>query len=138
MFSCRRATNNGKIDGNWRIETMEDVATGRGVASGEFFFLAIQLEMAQFREESAAGGPQLNALISYTKGADEIGMEFPEGAAGNYNSYLETFRMPSRNVTFRILKLDCSKLVLEKPDDNLPMLPLRDVIILPMSIIPTV
>ncbi len=28
MFSCRRATNNGKIDGNWRIETMEDVATG--------------------------------------------------------------------------------------------------------------
>ena len=113
MFSCRRATNNGKIDGNWRIETMEDVATGE-VSHPVNFFLAIQLEMAQFREESAAGGPQLNALISYTKGADEIGMEFPEGA-GNYNSYLETFRMPSRNVTFRILKLDCSKLVLESP-----------------------
>ncbi len=113
MFPCRRATNNGKIDGNWRIETMEDVATGE-VSHPVNFFLAIQLEMAQFREESAAGGPQLNALISYTKGADEIGMEFPEGA-GNYNSYLETFRMPSRNVTFRILKLDCSKLVLESP-----------------------
>lgn len=113
LFSCRRVTHNGKIDGNWRIETMEDIATGQ-VEHPVNYFLAIQLEMAQFREESAAGGPQLNALISYKKGDDVIGMDFPD-KVGNTPANLAVFRIPSTNVTFKILQLDRSKLVLESP-----------------------
>lgn len=113
--SCRRVSHNGEIDGHWRIEWMENKATGE-VTRPVNYFICIQLEMAQFREENLlnGSGSLINALISYRKGDDHIGMSFPtQPGNGNKDEWLAQFGIPGHEVDFKILKLNCKTLDLE-------------------------
>lgn len=73
--SCRRTSDNGKIDGLWRIDTIEYFEPGQTPSTihPEGFLIAVQLELLQLDNQN----PVATAIISYSKGDKSIGLDFP-------------------------------------------------------------
>ena len=112
---CRRVTNNGKLDGNWRIVTIEDLETGSvadvAYVGGDSRFIDIQLEIFQLR--SYGSRPLLvTGEMRYEKGGSEVGVTFQKAAT---LSSLEYFGIPEREVVMKIEQLDSKMLKLRTP-----------------------
>lgn len=105
-FSCRRASDNGKLDGYWKIYEIYYIADGTTV-SPESRFLAIQLELIQL--ESHDGASNLTGILSYSKGADSFSVDF---ATNPSPQQLFEFGFSSPQSVVHIDKADGKKLVL--------------------------
>jgi len=73
--ACRRASDNGLIDGLWRIDSIEYNEPGQQTETvrPDGHFIAIQLELLQLDNYN----PVATAIISYDKDASTIGLDFP-------------------------------------------------------------
>lgn len=107
--SCRRASHNGKLDGQWRITQIERVAE-QTTDIPDRLFININLELVQLVRN---GGSQVTGEISYSKGGDTLGMEFPSNPSA---ATLRNYGIYSNPVTFDVAKLDRKTLVLESPE----------------------
>ena len=118
LGSCRRTTDNGKIDGQWQIREIYHIADGTTV-NPETRMICVQLELMQLGNPSWS--PTLTGVIDYHKGDSQIGVDFrynpsddllalfgfspteaPAGATGKY-------------CLLQIEKLDSKHLVLRSP-----------------------
>ena len=70
--SCRRMSDNSKIDGYWKIKEIQ--YDDGSVVNPTQKFIAIQLELLQLQDPLCTSA--LTAVISYHKGDDEIGVDF--------------------------------------------------------------
>lgn len=73
LGSCRRTTNNGKIDGFWKITEIYYTADGKTVHP-ERRMIAVQLELMQL--QNAGYTATLTGVIHYHKGDPTIGVDF--------------------------------------------------------------
>lgn len=107
QFSCRRASDNGKIDGNWKIYDIYYTDDGTSY-SPENEFIAIQLELIQLR-----GGPiQTTGVISYDKGDDEMYVDFRSNPKPEQ---LKPYGFSDAQSVVHIDKADGKRLVLTTP-----------------------
>lgn len=105
LSACRRATHNGKIDGNWRITEIHNNITGSSTTP-ENLFMAVQLELVQFRGRPGI----LTGHLLYSKGDAKMGIEFPDNPS---SAALEAYGLFENPVTFDIIQLDSKSLVLK-------------------------
>ena len=66
--SCRRASDNGKIDGFWRIDEINYKASGETVCPSGLF-IAVNLELLQLDDPAV----KHTGIISYHKGDSRLG-----------------------------------------------------------------
>ena len=106
---CRRASHNGKLDGFWRVETVEylNAASGDSVAHPQNRFICIDLELFQLQEH---GGIQATGVMDYSKGKHLLKVDFPYFEAGG-SPLLERFGIMENPVTF-LVSASGEKLVL--------------------------
>ncbi|MDE7180404.1 MAG: lipocalin-like domain-containing protein [Muribaculaceae bacterium] len=71
--ACRRASDNGKIDGFWKITEIR-YTTDNSVVNPPNRYIGIQLELLQLNMGSP--GPELTAVLNYHKGDAQIGADF--------------------------------------------------------------
>lgn len=73
--ACRRASDNGLIDGLWRIDQIDYFEQGQQPSTihPEGFFIAIQLEILQLDNPN----PVATSIMSYDKDKRTLGLEFP-------------------------------------------------------------
>lgn len=73
--ACRRASDNGLIDGLWRIDQIDYFEQGQQPSTiyPRGFFIAIQLELLQLDNYN----PVATAIISYDKDKKTLGLDFP-------------------------------------------------------------
>ena len=91
--SCRRASHNGAIDGNWKILTIETLATGEVEdLSGVNRFIAINLELMQLRGVSLLTGdfPNTDVKALSVYGIDENPVTFTVEKANSNRLQLRT------------------------------------------------
>lgn len=107
--ACRRASDNGKIDGYWKIQEIYYIADGYSVYP-QNLFIAIQLELFQLQKPDPTAA--LTGVLTYEKGSDEISVDFR-----NNPSYeqLVNFGLSSPQTVLHIDKADGKHLVLTSP-----------------------
>ena len=118
---CRRATDNGDIDGYWKVLSI-DVTDGDGnttdILPEKGLFIAIQLELFQLYPVTAdydntdAAYVAMTGKISYNEGARTLGVSF----RGNPSTAdLMKYGIPENPVTFTVDRADSDYLVLRTP-----------------------
>lgn len=116
LAGCRRASDNGKIDGMWQIREIEYFADGSTVYP-ENRFISIQLELIQLRAPSAG----LTGVLTYQKNDTKIGVDFrsnPSDATLALFGFGNTGGISSeknRFCTLLIERVDSKHLVLRSP-----------------------
>ena len=106
---CRRASDNGKIDGYWKIQEILYTAEGV-VVNPENEFIAIQLELLQLQNPEPT--PALTGILSYSKGADQMSVEFPNNPT---EQQLAAFGFSGTHTTLHIDHVDGKRMVLTSP-----------------------
>ena len=103
--SCRRASHNGAIDGNWKILTIETLATGEVTDySRSQVFIAINLELMQLRSGTFGS---YTGIIDYDKGDHRLAVEFPDI---NGADQLRPYGIDENPVVFTVEKANSKRL----------------------------
>lgn len=112
--SCRRASDNGLLDGLWRIDHIDYFpADGpESTADPSGFLIAIQLELLQLDNQN----PVATAIMSYSKDERTIGLRFPENPEPEL---LRKFGIMDNPCVLKIVSLSSSSLVLESPSSRI-------------------
>lgn len=74
LAGCRRVSDNGRLDGLWKIREIEYTADGATVCPANLFF-GVQLEL--FQCQSPTPRRDLTGILHYHKGSDSFTVEFP-------------------------------------------------------------
>lgn len=109
--SCRRTSHNGKIDGFWRVETVEylDQTTPDPDPAEHDMFIMVNLELFQLGMPT----PVLTGIMSYHKGDDKVAVDFAQPMSeARRNEIFALYGIPSTQTVFEIEKLDSKRLVL--------------------------
>lgn len=115
---CRKRSPNGKLDGQWQVQTVEVRATSEVTEPYPKLYYAMNLHVVSLRGSTSATGN-----MHYSKDEGEVTMDFPylgdkvEGPSKPLAPY-GIYRNP---VTFRVLKLTGSQLVLESEESVVTM-----------------
>lgn len=112
---CRRASDNGAIDGYWRVVGIEDLTTGEELDPGTGRFMAIQLELMQLTSTAGEFGYRITGVITYDEDNELLSVDFRNNAAA---SSLELFGITQNPVTFRVVRASGRTLML-RTDDRL-------------------
>ena len=109
VFSnCRRATDNGKIDGFWRIYEIQYLDDNSVVTPEYDEYIAIQLELIQLQ---SPGHSNYTGVITYNKGDEQMGVNFPNLS----DAHLYPYGFTGPESTVRIERADSKHLVLRTP-----------------------
>lgn len=107
---CRRVSHNGKLDGNWRVETVELFKESGMVKQDSLFhpedrYIAFQLELVQIRPNLHTG------IITYDDKSGQLSMEFPKEPSSLPKVFLD-YGICENPVTFTV-EADSKHLVLK-------------------------
>lgn len=106
LCSCRRASDNGKIDGYWKIQEIYYIADGT-VVNPTNEFISIQLELLQLQAPSH--NPKMTAVLSYDKEDDNFSVDFRNNPT---DEELAKFGFAGRQSTLHIESVDSKRMVL--------------------------
>lgn len=112
--SCRRATDNGKIDGFWQIREIQ--YDDGNIVRPEYRMIAVQLELMQLDYFNS----KITGVLDYHKGDSEIGVDFRYNPA-DADLYLWGFAPDpelsdgTKYCRLKIELLDSKSLVLRSP-----------------------
>lgn len=109
LASCRRASDNGKLDGHWQIREIHNIATGESEYPVDRF-ISVQLELMQLQNPGQSG--DLTGVISYHKGDTDISVDFRNNPT---EARLALFGFSGNPATLHIDRLDSKNLVLRSP-----------------------
>lgn len=104
---CRRTSHNGKIDGYWQVEYIEDLTTGNTIECFDRY-VAINLELVQLYK---GGGLYGVGYLRYDKGDDEFAMDFPDVPGQNNTNNLAIFGVYENPQRYDIVKLNSKEFV---------------------------
>lgn len=86
MMGCRRSESNGKIDGFWRVASIETRSDGNVKEVGNLY-IGVQLELFQLKNAGVTG------VMNYEKNSDVLVVDFknpnpvPMSALNSYGIY---------------------------------------------------
>lgn len=106
--SCRRSTDNGKIDGLWRIDTIEYTGENPRTINPDNLFFAAQLELFQLCAPSPVS--KATAMMTYSEKEGTLGLEFPDNPEP---TLLMKFGIPSNPCVLRVEHISSKHLVLK-------------------------
>lgn len=109
LGSCRRASDNGKIDGHWQIREIYYIETGTSEYPVDKF-ISVQLELMQLQNPVQSG--DLTGVITYHKGDPEISVDFRNNPTAER---LASFGFQGNPSVLHIDRLDSKHLVLSSP-----------------------
>lgn len=101
---CRRASDNGKLDGFWRIDNIHYTDTDEDVTPSNLF-IAVNLELLQLDNPA----PHITGVLTYNKGEERIGVEFPTNPTA---TALRAYGFAGNPALLDIEKLSGERLVL--------------------------
>jgi hypothetical protein len=104
---CRRASDNGAIDGYWRVVGIEDLSTGEELNVGTSRFFAIQLELMQLSSTSGECST-LTGVMAYDKDNELLSVDF-KGANKNALALFGIYEDP---ITFTVVRASSKTLML--------------------------
>lgn len=110
MGSCRKASDNGKLDGQWQIMTIETLDNGEVTEPSQRIYICINLHVVQLTRN---GGSSASGNMQYDKATGEIHWDFPYHETQAQINALREWGIYSNPVTFHIVKLDGKSLVLK-------------------------
>ena len=116
--SCRKKSPNGKLDGMWRVTSVETKATGELTVPERQLYYCMNLHVVQLQ-----GGPGAAGNMQYSKSEGEVTMDFPYSAT-SINSATHPFSVYgiwTSPVTFKVVSLTGKKLVLESSESIVTM-----------------
>lgn len=111
--SCRRTSDNGKIDGYWQIREIH--YNDGQISNPNRLFICVNLELMQLNNPDPSD--KLTGVISYHRGDDKIGVDFRYGPTAEQLA-LYGFAPIATNPNECILdinRLDSKYLVLTSP-----------------------
>lgn len=109
LSSCRRWSDNGKIDGYWQIQEVYYIADGTTSHPTELF-IAVQLELLQLQQPMPSG--DLTAVLAYNKNEDFFTVDFRNNPS---DAQLYPFGFAGAQERIDILKADDKHLILSTP-----------------------
>ncbi len=101
---CRRASDNGKLDGFWRIDNIHFTDTDEDLTPSDLF-IGINLELLQLDRPA----PDITGIITYKKGEMRLGVQFPTNPTP---AQLRTYGFSGNPCMLDIEKLTGERLVL--------------------------
>ena len=104
VCGCRRASDNGKLDGFWRIDNIHYTDTEEDI-SPTGLFIAVNLELIQLDNP----GPNITGVLTYKKGDDRIAVDFPTNPSA---TSLRTYGFSGNPALLDIEKVSAKRLVL--------------------------
>lgn len=105
FFSCRRASHNGKIDGNWLVTSIELKADGNEIPKDTVIYpqtnmlIAIQLELFQMTPNIGNVSP---GIIDYDKSGHKLVVDFPNVTSQKEMDGLKRFGIYSNPESFDV------------------------------------
>lgn len=111
-ISCNKASHNGKLDGQWQVMSVEDIASGNVTTPQEPGYFCIYLHIFQLSIISPEGSSRISANMTYDKNGSTLYCDFPYVADKDVESLLGPYGIQSNPITFDITKLDGKSLVL--------------------------
>lgn len=112
LSGCRKASDNGKLDGQWQIMTIENVETGETVAPSDPVYICMSLHIVQLTNDKV----QETGNMQYLKDENTIVCDFPYLNADEEIQRLQKWGLYSNPITLQVLKLDGSSLILKNPE----------------------
>lgn len=109
ILSCRRVSDNGKIDGYWQIHEIYYLADGTTEYPTDKF-MAVQLELVQFGNPNTIW--DMTGVLSYDKSEDFFIVDFRNNPS---ESQLYKFGLSDKEQVIHIDKADRKHLVLSTP-----------------------
>ena len=110
LGSCRKASDNGKLDGQWQIMGIETLDDAKSFVPEKRLYICLNLHVVQL---TTAGGVGVSGNMRYEKGTGEIDWDFPYHETETGKSALRQWGVYSNPVTFHVVKLDGKSLVLK-------------------------
>lgn len=111
LVGCRKASDNGKIDGQWQIMGIENLETGKTTVPYPRRYIAINLHVVQLTDIK---GVQYSGNMRYDKTGETLYWDFPWNKPER-DPALESWGIYTNPVEAHILKLDNKSLVLKTP-----------------------
>lgn len=113
---CRRASDNGKIDGFWKIQEITYNTDSESVFPRNLF-ISVQLELLQLQNPSPSGA--LTGVLHYHDGDKKIGVDFRNNPSAEllakYGFAADAQDNTTTYCTLDIERLDSKHLVLRSP-----------------------
>lgn len=111
---CRKASHNGKLDGQWQIMKIENLETSEEKVPEGRRYICLNLHVVQL--EGMDVSKQAVGNMAYDKDAGIINWDFPYNTAGDDLKRLEKWGIYTNPVEIKVLKVDGSALVLRTPE----------------------
>lgn len=111
LSGCRKASDNGKLDGQWQIMKIENVATGEEMVPPVRKYICLNLHVVQL-----TGNGQAFGNMHYDKDKGIINWDFPKLKTEDEIATLQSWGLYSNPVTLEVVKLDGSQMVLKTPE----------------------
>lgn len=122
MGSCRRTSDNGLIDGHWRVMSVEhikgDVYDTDTVIHPKTVYFAIQLELCQVYKYASTGitqgeGANYTSIIDYDRKGKKLALEFPMN--NTFSGWMLECGITGNPVTYNV-EVNSKHLVLKNND----------------------
>lgn len=116
LSSCRKMSHNGKLDGFWQVQTVENTATGEVSSPYPKHYYCLNLHVVNLKVTDITA--TISGNMQYDKDASTVYMDFrsfPYVTEEENESALEEFGVYEKQVTFEIVKLDGKEMVLKSP-----------------------
>lgn len=110
MGSCRKASDNGKLDGQWQIMQIETLDDDQVRVPQRRVYICLNLHVVQL---SSVGGISASGNMKYDKASGELNWDFPYHVTPQEISSLSEWGIYSNPVTLHVVKLDGKSMVLK-------------------------
>ncbi len=113
LCGCRKASHNGKLDGQWQIMKIENLLTSEEKAPENRIYICMNLHVVQL---SQVGGVVYSGNMQYDKDAGRLSWDFPYNKTEDSVKALNEWGIYTNPVTLSVESVTGSTLVLRTPE----------------------
>lgn len=120
--SCRKMSHNGKLDGQWQIQSVENTETGEVTSPYPKHYYCLNLHVVNLKITDLSA--TISGNMQYDKDASTVTMDFrsfPYSTEEANDRALGEFGVYENPVTFDIIELNDKEMVLKSPQSVVRM-----------------
>lgn len=110
VTSCRKASDNGKLDGQWQIMSIEEISSGKLLPLDKQLHICINLHVIQLTQK---GGVVCSGNLAYDKNGGKLSCDFPYNTSPAAIKNLNQWGIYSNPVNFEVVELNGKTMVLK-------------------------
>lgn len=110
LAGCRKASENGKLDGQWQVMSVEDFSTGEITTPAVRSYICMNLHVVHL---SLTGGDLITGNMQYDKKNETLSWHFPYINEPVGMASIENWGLYSNPLTLQVVKLDGKTLILK-------------------------